>query len=75
MWMLPKISSPENKTPLHVSKFPFTHHEVTLRVFATRPGKIETGAQRWFPLRLLDSLPIPSPHRRAIDALLSRPTN
>jgi A/G-specific adenine glycosylase len=32
----------------HVSKFPFTHHEVTLRVFATRPGKSETRAQRWF---------------------------
>jgi len=75
MWMLPTISSPESKTPLHVSKFPFTHHEVTLRVFATRLGQIETRAQRWFPLRQLNSIPIPAPHRRAIDALLLRPKN
>jgi A/G-specific adenine glycosylase len=75
MWMLPTISSPEYKLPLHVSKFPFTHHEVTLQVFANRPGRIETPAQRWFPLRQLDSIPIPSPHRRAIDALLSLAKN
>jgi A/G-specific adenine glycosylase len=76
MWMLPAISSTNRKKPpLHVSKFPFTHHEVTLRVFAARPGRVEARAQRWFPLQRLRAIPIPSPHRRAIDALITRPTN
>ena len=76
MWMLPALSSPKSKKPpLHVSKFPFTHHEVTLRVFAARPGRVEARAQRWFPLQRLRAIPIPSPHRRAINALISPPKN
>ncbi len=75
MWMLPALSSARARAPLHVSKFPFTHHEVTLRVFAARAGRTPSRAQRWFPLRRLASIPIPSPHRRAIEALIVRPTN
>lgn len=56
---------------IHVSVFPFTHHRVTLRVFHRRPRKIDHDRQRWFPIRSLNSIPIPAPHRRAILALLS----
>ena len=75
MWMLPALASTRTCAPLHVSKFPFTHHEVTLQIFAARPASAPSREQRWFPLRSLESIPIPSPHRRAIEALLARPTN
>jgi hypothetical protein len=69
MWILPEIkSSSRTKRPIHVSIFPFTNHRVTLKVFQQRQGKIDR--QRWFALRALDSIPIPSPHRRAIVDLL-----
>jgi A/G-specific adenine glycosylase len=73
MWILPRLSSaPVAGKPLHRSEFPFTHHRITLAVYAyqDRAGK-RNGAQRWFPIRELDSIPLPSPHRRALDALLS----
>ncbi|HEY2124342.1 MAG TPA: A/G-specific adenine glycosylase [Chthoniobacterales bacterium] len=70
MWMLPPLSSARTRAPLHTRKFPFTHHEVTLRVFAARAPSVRSGEQRWFHLRRLESIPIPSPHRRAIEALV-----
>jgi A/G-specific adenine glycosylase len=69
MWMLPESTS--KKAPLHVSRFPFTHHQVTLRVFAARTRKRDSQ-QQWFPLRELAAIPIPSPHRRVIRDLLAR---
>ncbi len=71
MWMLP-VARPTtlNEQPLHVSTFPFTHHQVTLEVFdgsRRKPRK----EQEWFAVSSLDSLPIPSPHRRVIKALLA----
>ena len=73
MWMLPvrKFSRGRSK-PLYVATFPFTHHKVTLEVF---PGSAERARQshlQWFPLRALNSLPLPSPHRRALAALLPK---
>jgi A/G-specific adenine glycosylase len=71
MWMLPALSSARAQAPLHISKFPFTHHEVTLRVFAARAPSVRSREQRWFHLQRLESIPIPSPHRRAIEALVA----
>ncbi len=71
MWMLPAAISPNKAKPLHVARFPFTNHQITLRVFET--GSNGTSVtQRWFALPELDRIPIPSPHRRAIEALLKR---
>lgn len=72
MWMLPRLASPPaSERPLHVSQFPFTNHRITLTVFRhlarTRPAK---SIQRWFPLDALPSIPLPSPHRRALIQLL-----
>ena len=50
--------------------FPFTYHRVTLHVFRQKPRRICKGQQRWFSIRSLGSIPIPSPHRRAISAML-----
>ncbi len=72
MWMLPPLNStPGNRKPRHVARFPFTSHQITLRVFEISPNGM-LGRQRWFLLRRLNSIPIPSPHRRVLDALLNR---
>jgi hypothetical protein len=41
-----------------------------LNVFALR-NNIAKGSQRWIRVESLDSIPIPSPHRRALQHLLS----
>jgi A/G-specific adenine glycosylase len=71
MWMLPPLKKPVGQRPLHMSIFPFTNHRVTLRVFAHRARKIDEQRQRWFKIDALRSIPIPSPHRRAIEQLIA----
>jgi A/G-specific adenine glycosylase len=72
MWTLPPLKIKANGTrPVHVSTFPFTNHRVTLRVLRHRPRKIDISIQRWFGRAALDSIPIPSPHRRAIELLMA----
>jgi A/G-specific adenine glycosylase len=78
MWMLPKLEKPHgSRIPVHVSQFPFTNHRITLTVFSrTARTGVAKPSQRWFPLAALDSLPLPSPHRRALrDILGSAPIN
>jgi A/G-specific adenine glycosylase len=74
MWILPPVQLDGFKPsslphPIYTAVFPFTNHRVALKVFRRRLRKIDNG-KCWFPFRKLDSIPIPSPHRRAIDALL-----
>jgi A/G-specific adenine glycosylase len=71
MWMLPPLTKPTSKRQLHMSIFPFTNHRITLRVFAHRTRKIDKRTQRWFQINTLHSIPIPSPHRRAIEQLIA----
>ena len=70
LWILPAARSTSDR-PIHISIFPFTHHQITLRVFRRSSHQIDKHSQRWFSTRALDSIPIPSPHRRAIVDLLS----
>jgi A/G-specific adenine glycosylase len=71
MWILPRIGpTPSKRKPAHRSEFPFTHHRITLAIYnRNRPGKSTRGL-RWFAIRDLPAIPVPSPHRRAIEALL-----
>jgi len=74
MWILPPVKLDGLKPsslphPIYTAVFPFTNHRVALKVFRQRLRQIDNG-KCWFPFRKLDSIPIPSPHRRAIDALL-----
>ena len=73
MWMLPRLATvPANRKPLHISEFPFTNHRITLTVFPqTAAGRSAKSFQRWFPIDGLDSIPLPSPHRRALEMLFS----
>ena len=72
MWMLPRLAEPPARKPLHVSEFPFTNHRITLAVYSDHnvAGK-RNSTQRWFPIRHLGSLPLPTPHRRALNQILT----
>ena len=59
------------RRPVYIAAFTFTRYRVKLRVFRQPPREIYTSSQRWFPADALHAIPIPSPHRRAINALLA----
>jgi A/G-specific adenine glycosylase len=70
LWILPPLKSkPVGQSALHVSEFPFTHHRITLAIFRTFRRTCSNVSQRWFRLNELDALPMPSPHRRALEAI------
>lgn len=74
MWILPRLAEvADSAMPVYDAKFPFTHHRITLAVH--RPARVprsRTALQRWFPLNSLGSIPLPSPHRRAVAHLIAR---
>ncbi len=72
MWILPRLGAAPRARPLLQLHFPFTHHRITLSVFAQPAAHLPNDRQRWFPLGALESLPVPSPHRRALAQLLPR---
>jgi A/G-specific adenine glycosylase len=73
MWILPPLrTSPANQQPIYKWIFPFTNHRVALNVFARRQRKMGGRLQRWIRINSLESIPIPSPHRRALQSLLKR---
>ena len=74
MWILPPLvfnrskASRFQKWPVYQSVFPFTHHRVTLSVYRHAAPKRIAPGQKWFGR--IEEVAMPSPHRRAIDALL-----
>lgn len=70
MWILPRLARTPKEMPLLQIDFPFTHHRVTLAVFAGPEAKAPNDRQRWFSRGALDRLPLASPHRRALVQLL-----
>jgi A/G-specific adenine glycosylase len=72
MWILPPANgSSKNSRAIYSAAYPFTNHRITLKIFRQRTAKINNLPKRWFTFRQLRSIPIPSPHRRAIEALLN----
>jgi A/G-specific adenine glycosylase len=76
MWILPPLEleglkpSSFGARPAHQSVFPFTHHQVTLAVYRRPcPNRI-TPEQQWFGS--IEEVAMPSPHRRALDALMTK---
>jgi A/G-specific adenine glycosylase len=76
MWILPSLEHECESVPestlgcaIYKSTFPFTHHRVTLVVHGAAVPKRIGADQRWF--RSIDHIAMPSPHRRAAQALLS----
>jgi A/G-specific adenine glycosylase len=81
MWILPpltfdglKPSSSRRRRSIYTSVFPFTNHRVTLRVYRQRAHHLDRRVQHWFHKEELNAIPIPAPHRRAINALFSSQT-
>jgi len=76
MWILPPLKvdcfkrSSVPKRAIYTSVFPFTNHRVALKVYAERARKTDKHSQRWIGTNSLESIPIPLPHRRALQHLL-----
>ncbi len=72
MWILPRLAGPPlHRNLIHRSTFPFTHHRITLTVYPGANRRKKWSGERWFALRDLPSIPIPSPHRRALNDILA----
>jgi A/G-specific adenine glycosylase len=74
MWILPPLEpSIETQPALHRSEFPFTHHRISLSVFAqAAPARLQNSTRRWFSIDMVQSIPMPSPHRRALHAIMEQ---
>jgi A/G-specific adenine glycosylase len=66
MWTLP-ATQPQGSA-IHTSRFTFTNHQIDLVVFARLLPL--SASRRWFRRDELATIPMPSPHRRAMNALL-----
>lgn len=69
MWILPPLNgTAKSNVAIYRGIFPFTNHLITLMAFPAARPKIDKR-HRWFSKRELARIPIPSPHRRAIEQL------
>ena len=69
LWKLPALPAAPHTTALLAIEYPFTHHRVTLTVFAQpAPSSLHENLA-WHPFDTLAGLPLTAPHRRAIEKL------
>jgi A/G-specific adenine glycosylase len=76
MWILPPLQADGltfQARPVYKCVFPFTHHRITLAVYRHPAPRKITAEQQW--VRAIEDVPIPSPHRRAIEALIGNNGN
>ena len=72
LWKLPALTTPARAAKLLLTlDYPFTHHRVTLSVFATPPPRQASTHQRWIPVGEIETLALAAPHKRAILRLLA----
>jgi A/G-specific adenine glycosylase len=71
LWTLPPAAeTPTDQLPLFQMRHPITKYLISLNVFSgSIPSPLPEGF-RWQTLALLRDLPMPSPHRRAVEAIL-----
>ncbi len=72
MWKLPPLADPVpvGSAPLARLTYPFTHHQVTLRVYPGSPPAAPGNHQAWQALSDLENVAMAAPHRRAVRQLL-----
>ena len=72
MWKLPTLSDPVQvgSEPLTHLVYPFTHHQVTLRVYPGSRPVVLNERQAWHALNDLERVAMAAPHRRAVRLLL-----
>jgi A/G-specific adenine glycosylase len=72
LWILPQLNGGAPGKLLHESEFPFTHHRIALQVFSTPAPAVLLQDQQWVRVGKVAELPMPSPHRRAVESLLMK---
>ncbi len=72
LWKLPALVDPAplGTEPLMHLAYPFTHYQVTLRVFPEAAPLVPDQHQAWCPLDNLENVAMAAPHRRAVRQLL-----
>lgn len=72
LWKLPPLAGAAADAPLFQTTYPFTHHRVTLRVFAAAESCMhrQNPDEAWHALADLDAIALAAPHRRALRHLL-----
>ena len=77
LWKLPPLVDAAVATrsePLMHLAYPFTHYQVTLRVFAEDAPLVPGADQAWCPLDNLEAVAMAAPHRRAVRQLTKNPS-
>ena len=72
MWKLPERENHvlEQRPLLLKTTYAITHHKVTLCIYDAPPKLTLEEDEAWHPLSALPTLPMPSPFRKALNALL-----
>ena len=70
MWTLPRLKRQAFGRPLYRSTFPFTHHRIAFVVYRRATPNRIAPTQQWF--ESIDHIAMPSPHRRAVQALSAK---
>lgn len=77
LWKLPERSHDQiaDLPLLATRKYGITHHRVTLHIYRCSPGQLPPNdsncEEQFHPAATLPKVPMPSPFRRALDALLT----
>ncbi len=71
MWVFPPMTHPPDvlEMPVVSHRYGITRYRVTLEIYS---AKSISSDVRWFNALELESLPIPSPHRRVLEAMTAR---
>lgn len=70
LWKLPAVHGRKCGALLWQGRYTITHHRVTLRLHAAAGRPVARPGEAWIPETELDGLPMPSPFRRALKAVL-----
>lgn len=70
LWKLPGVHGRKHGALVWEGRYTITHHRVTLRIFAAAGRPAARADEAWIEEHRLNSLPMPSPFRRAVTAVL-----
>lgn len=71
MWRLPTLPPEHHALPiLHQSRYGITRYRVQLHIHTSPPQPALSTTQAWIPLTELPTIVMPSPYRRALEAVL-----
>jgi A/G-specific adenine glycosylase len=69
LWSLPKLKEPGGREPVIALIHPITRFVIRLEVYQMEPPIFSEPNHQWHSLDSLEMLPMPAPHRRAIQKL------